>query len=289
MIPVAGGVRLYFEQLGSGTQTVLVPNGLYLREDFHRFTDGRTLIFYDVRNRGRSDPAADPTLLARGIEQDVDDLEAVRRHFGVDQVDVIGHSYVGVLAALYAMRYPAHTRRVVQIGPVYPVTKEYPPHLKYTDEIMSSVMAEMGRMAHEPAPADPEQACRKFWSLVRAIYVVDPANAHRIEWGRCELANERSFMQYWLRYLLPSIQSLNLTAEEFAKATAPVLIVHGIQDRNAPYGGARDWAAQLPNARLVAVENAAHAPWIEAPELVFDSIKSFLDGVWPKAAEEVKT
>ena len=43
----------------------------------------------------------------------------------------------------------------------------------------------------------------------------------------------------------------------------------------------------LPNARLVTVENAAHAPWIEAPELVFGSIEKFLDGAWPPAARKV--
>jgi pimeloyl-ACP methyl ester carboxylesterase len=62
-----------------------------------------------------------------------------------------------------------------------------------------------------------------------------------------------------------------------------------MKDRNAPYGAGRDWAMQLPDARLVTVENAAHAPWIEAPELVFGSIKAFLDGAWPEAAEQVKS
>jgi pimeloyl-ACP methyl ester carboxylesterase len=45
----------------------------------------------------------------------------------------------------------------------------------------------------------------------------------------------------------------------------------------------------LPNARLVTVENAAHVPWIEAPEKVFGSIETFLDGAWPEAAEVVKS
>ena len=95
-------------------------------------------------------------------------------------------------------------------------------------------------------------------------------------------------MPYWTTHLLPSIHSLSLTAEEMAKAKAPVLIVHGMKDRNAPYGAGRDWAMRLPDARLVTVQNAAHAPWIEAPELVFGSIRTFLDGAWPEAAEQVK-
>jgi hypothetical protein len=49
------------------------------------------------------------------------------------------------------------------------------------------------------------------------------------------------------------------------------------------HGGGREWASTLPNARLLTVENAAHAPWIEAPDLVFGSMSTFLDGAWPEA------
>jgi pimeloyl-ACP methyl ester carboxylesterase len=64
----------------------------------------------------------------------------------------------------------------------------------------------------------------------------------------------------------------------------PILVIHGAKDRNAPYGGDRDWAGMLPNARLLTIENAAHAPWIEAPERVFEGIDSFLGGAWPDGA-----
>jgi pimeloyl-ACP methyl ester carboxylesterase len=56
------------------------------------FADGRTLMFCDPRNRGRSNAISDPSKLERGIHHDVDDLEAVRRHYGLSHVDLIGHS-----------------------------------------------------------------------------------------------------------------------------------------------------------------------------------------------------
>ena len=70
---------------------------------------------------------------------------------------------------------------------------------------------------------------------------------------------------------------------------SPVLTIHGKKDRQGPYGRGREWALMLPNARLITVENAAHVPWIEAPEMVFGAIETFLDGKWPEAAEEVKS
>ena len=39
--------------------------------------------------------------------------------------------------------------------------------------------------------------------------------------------------------------------------------------------------------RLLSVENTAHAPWIEAPDKVLDSIELFLNGNWPDQAETV--
>ena len=238
-ITVEDGVRLYFQQVGSGPKAVIIPNGFHLLDDFRHLGHWRTLIFYDVRNRGRSDSVTDPAKLARGIQQDVDDLDAVRRHFGIEHADVIGHSYIGLMVALYAMQHAVLVGRVVQIGPMQPDTAtQYPAHLTYADAVLAEAMAKIGQMMKERPSGDPEEVCRKFWMVLRAIYVADPKDAERIDWGRCELPNERSFLQYWTAHLLPSIQSLKLTAEEMGKAKAPVLIVHGAKDRNAPYGGA---------------------------------------------------
>ena len=84
-----------------------------------------------------------------------------------------------------------------------------------------------------------------------------------------------------------SIQALDLTKEQLKKITVPVLTIHGTKDRNAPYGGGREWALSLPNARLVTVEGAAHQSWADDPVLVFGSIREFLRGNWPMTAEKV--
>jgi pimeloyl-ACP methyl ester carboxylesterase len=94
-------------------------------------------------------------------------------------------------------------------------------------------------------------------------------------------------MKYWTEVIMPSIQNLRLTAEDFAKVKALVLTIHGTKDRSAPYGGGREWALSLPNVRLLTIENAAHAPWIEAPEEVFGALQTFLDGMWPTRAHKI--
>jgi pimeloyl-ACP methyl ester carboxylesterase len=267
---------------------VLIPNGIYLFDDFECLAGERTLIFYDTRNRGRSDHVRDGAQLARGIHHDVDDLDAVRRHFGVTRVDLIGHSYVGVTVVLYAMKYPARIGRLVQIGAMSPSqARQYSAHLTNVDGTLREALAALAELEKERQGLDPKEFCRRFWSVLRIIYVADPADAGKIKWSRCDLPNERNFMKCWLEYILPSIQKLDLTEEDMTGVKAPVLTIHGSKDRSAPYGGGREWALRLANARLLTVGQAAHVPWIEAPELTFGSIKTFLDGTWPEAAEKV--
>ena len=280
------GVRLFFRQIGSGPKPVVIPNGFHMIDDFQCLSEGRTLIVYDLRNRGQSDHVSDPSKLTRGIHNDVDDLEAVRRHFGISQVDLIGHSYLGLMVILYAMKYPACVHRMVQIGPMQPhAGKQYPAHLTCADGTLAEVFSKLGELQKERESTDPVEFCKKFWDILRVIYVSNPADAGRINWGRCELANERNMMRYWNETVFPSIKELNF--EDVSKAQAAVLTIHGMRDRSAPYGGGREWAMMLPNARLVSVEKAGHAPWVENPELVFGSIQTFLDGEWPEAAEKV--
>jgi proline iminopeptidase len=283
------GVRLFYRRMGTGADTVIVPNGMYLIEDFKHLANGRTLIVFDVRNRGRSDAVDDPSKLARGIRNDVDDLETIRRQLGLERVALLGHSYMGLMVILCAMKYPDRVTRVVQVGPMEPRPgKTYPAHLTANDTVVQQVFAKLAELQKEPATRDVEEQCRKFWSVLGAIYVTDPADAARLDWGRCGLPNERNFMKYWMGSLMPSIKALDLTDSEFAKVTAPVMTIHGTKDRSAPYGGGREWALLLPNARLVTVEGAGHAPWIESPQIVFSAIETFLAGAWPDSAQRIE-
>jgi proline iminopeptidase len=283
MLPAEGyvttddGLRLWFQTVGSGPQVVVLPNGFHLLEDFSCLAPGRTLVFYDVRNRGRSDTVTDPALLQRGIHNDVDDLDAMRRHFGLGRLAVIGHSYMGLMVILYAMKYAAHVDRIVQIGAMGPYHgKTYAADLTNTDAVLRDVFTRIGALQTERASLDPEELCRKSWAILREMYVTDPKNADKVRWDRCDLANERNFMPYWTGAILPSIRSLRLTAEDFAKVEAPVLTVHGTKDRSAPYGGGIDWASLLPNARLLSLEGTGHAPWIEEGPALFDAIETIL-------------
>jgi 3-oxoadipate enol-lactonase len=58
---------------------------------------------------------------------------------------------------------------------------------------------------------------------------------------------------------------------------APVLVVHGDEDRLVPLSRALPMHEQLPNSRLLVVPYAGHAVNIEAPDLVNDAITQFAE------------
>src|SRR5713226_4044154 len=202
-VKTADGARLFVQKLGNGPQTVVIPNGFYLFDDFKHLAEGCTLVLLDLRNRGRSDSVSDSEELKRGVHHNVDDLEAVRQHFGIGQMDLLGHSYAGLMVILYAMRYPAQVNRVVQIGPMDPFHgKQYPAHLMCADDTLREVFARLGQLQKERGSMDRLEFCRKFWSVLRLIYVANPEDAEKINWGHCDLPNELNLMKYWTEILL---------------------------------------------------------------------------------------
>jgi len=71
-------------------------------------------------------------------------------------------------------------------------------------------------------------------------------------------------------------KELLFTNEELAKLTMPVLLLWGEHDPNGGTGVARSFAPRLPNAELVVVPGAEHAPWIDDPATCVMHTKRFL-------------
>jgi proline iminopeptidase len=282
------GIRLHYRIEGSGAQTVIVPAELYLHRDLRALATERRMVFYDMRNRGRSDRVEDTTHIT--IEWDVRDLESVRRHVGAERFVPVGFSYLGLMVMLYAAEHPQRVERIIQIGPVARRwNTEFPRELTANDPrpvIDSAARAELERLERsELAERDPAAHCQRQYEITRVSLVGDPRLADRVP-DVCHLPNElpRAFARHLRYHFLSSVQHLDVPWETFARITVPVLTVHGTRDRNAPYGAGREWVSRLPNARLLTVPGAAHMPWLDQPRLVLGAIESFLKGSWPAEA-----
>jgi pimeloyl-ACP methyl ester carboxylesterase len=287
-ITLDDGIRLFYQKVGNGPITIIIPNGQSMLKDFKQFA-GRnyTLIFYDLRSRGRSNRAT--KIFEGGVHLEVEDLDGVRRHFKIDKATLIGHSYLGLVVALYAMKYPMHVEQVIQIGAAQPQgNKEYPPHLRVTDPIPPDVNDKIVALVKSEPIMDPKEFCRQYFKIVSVFYIKNSADWEKVV-DACEYSNEwpTNLSKHISANITPSLKAISVTKAEAAIATMKILTIQGSADRAVPYGAGRDGAFLLPQARLLTIEGGSHFPWIEAPEKVFGAIRKFLDGQWPDGAEQI--
>jgi pimeloyl-ACP methyl ester carboxylesterase len=277
---------------------VIIPGGLFLYPDFAQIADGRTLIFYDMRGRGRSDAISDerrPEIVS--IHHDVKDVERIRQRFKVEKFSLIGYSYLGLMTVMYAMDYPGRVERIVQIGPApFKFGVKYPERLTNTQKLteIGADPAEVNKVEklrdEGYDKSNPKDYCEMQWRVMRYRLVGDPANADNLGEGQCEMPNEWPVnTTKHFQSLFASIQRLDIPRTKVEQVLLPVLTIHGVRDRNAPYGSGREWAMTLPNARLLTIEDAAHQAWGDAPDVIFPAINVFLNGKWPEKVEKVTT
>ncbi|HUP46094.1 MAG TPA: alpha/beta fold hydrolase [Thermoanaerobaculia bacterium] len=287
-ITTPDGARLHYRRIGRAPQTLIVPLGFILFDHVRQLSDVATVITYDMRNRGRSSRVEATETLT--IHQDIQDLETVRRHFGIDRFAAIGYSYLGAMVAMYAMEHPQHVTRLVQIGAVPPeYGKEYPEGLAEPQQTMGlpDDLRKRYMEMREDADRDPRVFCELQAEVFSYLLVGNRENRGRVK-SNCALENEwpanfaRHLESHWA-----SVKKLQLTDQDMKKVTMPVLTIHGTRDRNAPYGAGREWALRLPDARLVTVRGAAHSVHLEDPVTVWGAVRQFLRGEWPLGAEKV--
>jgi proline iminopeptidase len=286
------GVRLYYRKVGNSPQVVIQPGRLFAFPDFEWLGEHVTLISYDMRNRGRSDLVIEESKIT--FEQDVADLETVRRHFGVDRMALLGYSYLGKIAVLYALEYPQRVERIVQFGAVPPAFgTEYRQEYVFTDDpVDPAARARLRALRSEQNYhlSHPREYCEEEWRVVvRPSLIGDPSKIDRVRVDVCDMPNEWPILQ--VRHLRAHFEESGMKhvtpLDRVRRLPTPVLTVHGTRDRNAPYGGGREWAYLLPNGRLLTVEGAGHHVFAEAREVVMPAVLEFVRGRWPAAAVKV--
>jgi proline iminopeptidase len=291
-LEVGPGIKVFYQRFGQGEKKIIIPGRMLLVENFKVLANDFDVVMYDMRNRGKSTRVEDGKALT--IEHDVQDIEAVRRHFGFNKINLSGYSYLGKVVVLYAMEHPERVERIVQIGPVpmkfgtkydekYAVPQSPELEAKWKELDEAKKRNEHINMAR--------QFCERQWQVVRLWLVGDPKHADRLGKSQCDMENELpvnferhlkyNFVESGMKHSVPWEQVV-------AVVKHPVLTVHGTLDRNAPYGAGREWAERLPNARLLTVKGAAHQVFAEYPEIVLPAIKTFFKGDWPKQAEVLK-
>ena len=290
LLPVGGGVRLWYEVVGDGPDPLIVPGASLKAADLAPLVAGRTVVFYDMRGRGRSDPADEREPV--GMDEEVADLEAVRARVGLERASVLGSSYLGAVAALHAARHPERVDRLLMVCPLPPV-RSPGPELRAEAEaarrrgrarVDAAGLARLEELRAAGLPArDPAAFCREHRRVHLPRQLADPASVDRVRSDPCALPNE--FPDRVEAHLARLFAAFGDWDWRPAAATirAPTLVVQGTED-GVPLAAARLWSDAIPGARLLPVERAGHYPWVERPELFFPAAETFLRGGWPDGA-----
>ncbi len=290
------GAKLYYRMAGHGRDTLIAIHGgpgVDLESIYNDFTPllaRHAVIFYDQRGAGRSELPADTTRLF--FPQQLRDLDAVRRHFHLDKVTLVAHSYGPMLAASYAIAYPEQVARLVLMGPVPPRRGDFWQRFARNvgprmDSAQRARLASANRRLAD-STADTKQACRDYWAMAMIPRLAEPARTlPLVKSDLC--AAPAAGLRYGLtvtnRVVMGSLGDWDLRAG-LAKLQVPTLVVHGEQEA-IPMDLVEEWVTSLPNARLLRVPNAAHFAYAEQPEIVWPAIERFLAGGWPATARRI--
>jgi proline iminopeptidase len=276
----ADGRTLSFRREGEGAPLICHPGGpgfssRYLAELGGLGAD-RELILLNPRGSEGSDPPADRRGYA--IADYVADVEELRRHLGLETIDLLGHSHGGVVAIAYAAAHPAHVRRLVLASTL----------ARFAAEQADAMEAGIARKSGEPWYEDarealeaeqagrfstPEElsglALREF-----PFYFASYGDAERAYLeglsgevlcaDALKLFNEEIFLTFDLR-------------SELGRIEAPTLVITGADDFITGPVCAAEISSLLRNVETVVLPDAGHFIFVESPERFRAEVVRFLD------------
>jgi proline iminopeptidase len=286
-VPIPDGGRLYYRIVGSGSDTVVIPGLHFLVADLEPLARKHRLIFYDQRGRGGSDPIEDEALVWSDYE--MRDVEAIRQHFNLDQMSLIGWSYLGGVTALYTLEHDDRVRRLVLMCPIPPrlpspyATEE---ELRKRAESRIDPLGVQGLDEMREAGIDSEDPvayCREHNRVYLPSQMGKPEALARMCSDPCIYPNEwpQNVGKHWQKRFPPESMEFDWRPK-LRGVTTPTLVMHGSED--FPLEASREWVSALAEARLLVIEGSGHFPHLEAPEVFFPAIGRFLGGKWPEQA-----
>ena len=279
----SNGVKIYYEIVGDAAhEPLLLLNGGpgfphdYLQE-MRALTPFAQLVFYDQRGTGKSDKADRATYT---IDANVEDLENLRRALGLERVRVLGHSWGGMLAQAYVLKYPAAVTKLIladtfsshadllatfdrMLAAVSPETRaiyeKYERAGLYHDGDMYPPEYQAALdVAYEPVGISvvmPEYLQNSFAKIAYDVY--------RTMWG-----DESEFR------ITGTLKGFDFFPR-LKEIQVSTLVIVGGQDMPTP-AMAQKTADAIPNARLEIFQHSRHYPFLEEPEKFVRVMGDFL-------------
>lgn len=259
LVEIAPALRLHVQEYGTGAPVILIHGGSMTHAVWeHQVAALATefrVIAYDFRGVGGSDRPSG----GYSVDTFADDLRRLIGALGVEPVAVVGYA-LGAHVALRLMRdAPELVSRLVLIAGAPWFVKDagggLPPELwkKMQQRSMTD------RAAADLALIDGE------------LFLHPPSEGMRLWLAQMAF----SWPLPMFAALAPTLRTVDHDAY-LADIAVPTLVIHGRHDKKTPFEGGEYLTNRIPGARLVALDNSAHAPILEEVDLVNAALRDFL-------------
>jgi proline iminopeptidase len=274
--------QLYYRILGQGQPVILLHGGpsfshTYLLPDMDRLADAFRLIYFDQRGRGKSARNVDPAGV--NIQSEIDDLEALRAHWHLEQAAILGHSWGGLLAMEYAIRYPERVSHLILLNTAPASHNDCVLFEQERDGDAPDDAAKVGELESSPAYEEGDLQARAAANRVyfRATLPSPELLDQLIEqlqtgWTKEDVLKARAIgKRLWGETyestgydLLPKLTGIHI----------PTLILHGDYDF-VPVACAAHITEAIHDARLVVLSDCGHFSYLERPDAVRKALSEF--------------
>ncbi len=245
----------------------------YLLPQMLRLAERHETLFYDQRGGGRSKSDSRTPVTWR---TQVGDLDRVIGELAADPLTLVGYSWGGLLAMLYAIESAAgrtthRPARLVLIDPA-PVSRAF--RRQFESELARRQAApEIAKLRDELAASglrerDVDAYRQRAFELSVAGYFYDPQRAVDLTPFRVVGRVQQSVWD--------SLGDFDLVAPgQLDQVHIPTLITHGRQDP-IPLASS-EAASQVLHAELIVIDQCGHVPYVEQPDALFAAIEPWLE------------
>lgn len=237
------------------------------KTSFRPLAEQLQLVYFDHRGQGRS-ARGDPRLY--NLDENVEDMEALRLHLGLGPIISIGTSYGGMVAMAHAARYPDAVSHLILV-----VTAAHAGFNTRAREIVSergtpeqiAVCAQLWN-----GQLDTVDKLRHYYEVMGPMYSLkyDPATA-RMGRARGILSPDALNQAFAPGGFL---QTYDLRPE-LGDITAHTLILAGRHDWICPPEFSEEIYRLVPESELVIFEDSSHAIRVDEPEKLLRTIARF--------------
>lgn len=261
--PLTGNFRFhYYDQRGCGAST-------------------RPIDSFDSTNAYENMQRLDRAL---GLGAQIADIERIRQILGEEKLILIGHSWGGFLASLYAAEFPERVEALVLISPANVLIMPQP---EADSDLFASVRAQL--------PADERAAFDAFMEEYfdfGSLFSKSEADliAMNMKFGDFYLktiapdaaTNPDASLpvqgrpggwMVWAQYL--SMGQRHDYSQALTGVDIPVLVIHGADDLQSE-SASRLYSDAFPNSEFIVIQNASHFSFEEQPEQFAQVLAKFL-------------